>query len=132
MLPTDWAFQALQNLVETYGCIEGYPDGTYRGQRALTRFEFAAGLNSCLNVVSQLAAQGGLDPDELATLRQLQEEFRAELTSLEGRVDALEMDVAELRAQQFSTVTKLRGRVFAHVGGGFRGGEITAGRGRHF
>jgi len=126
VLPTDWAFQALQNLVETYGCIEGYPDGTYRGQRALTRFEFAAGLNSCLNVVSQLAAQGGLDPDELATLRQLQEEFRAELTSLEGRVDALEMDVAELRAQQFSTVTKLRGRVFAHDGGGFRGGEITA------
>ena len=62
VLPTDWAFQALQNLVETYGCIEGYPDGTYRGQRALTRFEFAAGLNSCLNVVSQLAAQGGTRP----------------------------------------------------------------------
>jgi hypothetical protein len=126
VLPTDWAFQALQNLVETYGCIEGYPDGTYRGQRALTRFEFAAGLNSCLNVISQLAAQGVIDPDELATIRQLQEEFRAELTSLEGRVDALEMDVAELRAQQFSTVTKLRGRVFAQIGGGFRGGEITA------
>ena len=39
------------------------------------------------------------------------------------------MDVAELRAQQFSTVTKLRGRVFAHVGGGFRGGEITIAEG---
>jgi len=36
--PTDWAFQALQSLVERYGCIAGYPDGTYRGNRALTRY----------------------------------------------------------------------------------------------
>ncbi|HAA28121.1 MAG TPA: hypothetical protein DCE56_11165, partial [Cyanobacteria bacterium UBA8553] len=34
--PTHWAFQALQSLVERYGCIEGYPDRTYRGNRALT------------------------------------------------------------------------------------------------
>jgi len=39
--PTDWAFQALQSLVERYGCIAGYPNGTYRGNRALTRYEFA-------------------------------------------------------------------------------------------
>jgi len=43
--PTDWAFQALQSLVERYGCIAGYPNATYRGNRALTRYEFAAGLN---------------------------------------------------------------------------------------
>ncbi|MDX2239799.1 MAG: S-layer homology domain-containing protein, partial [Leptolyngbyaceae cyanobacterium bins.302] len=34
--PTDWAFQALQSLVERYGCIVGYPDKTYRGNRALS------------------------------------------------------------------------------------------------
>ena len=45
--PTDWAFQALQSLVERYGCIAGYPKSTYRGNRALTRYEFAAGLNAC-------------------------------------------------------------------------------------
>jgi hypothetical protein len=49
--PTDWAFQALQNLVERYGCIAGYPDGTFRGNRALTRYEFAAGLNACLDQI---------------------------------------------------------------------------------
>lgn len=54
--PTDCAFQALQSLVERYGCIEGYPDGTYRGNRALTRYEFAAGLNSCLDRVNELIA----------------------------------------------------------------------------
>ena len=45
--PTDWSYQALRNLVENYGCIVGYPDRTYRGDRALTRNEFAAGLK-CL------------------------------------------------------------------------------------
>src|SRR4028119_1759412 len=52
--PTDWAFQALQSLVERYGCIAGYPDGTYRGNRALTRYEFAAGVNACLDRVNEL------------------------------------------------------------------------------
>ncbi|MGB3636575.1 MAG: iron uptake porin, partial [Rivularia sp. (in: cyanobacteria)] len=47
--PTDWAFQALQSLVERYGCIAGYPNGTFRGNRAMTRYEFAAGLNACLD-----------------------------------------------------------------------------------
>jgi hypothetical protein len=41
--PTDWAYEALRSLVERYGCIAGYPDRTFRGNRALTRFEFAAG-----------------------------------------------------------------------------------------
>ncbi|MDJ0800379.1 MAG: iron uptake porin, partial [Calothrix sp. MO_167.B12] len=54
--PTDWAFQALQSLVERYGCIAGYPNGTYRGNRALTRYEFAAGLNACLDRVNELIA----------------------------------------------------------------------------
>jgi hypothetical protein len=115
VLPTDWAFQALQNLVETYGCIEGYPDRTYRGERSLSRFEFAAGLNSCLNVIAGLAG-GGVDPDDLAAIRRLQEEFQAELATLRGRVDALEADTAELRAQQFSTTTKLRGQVDMQLG----------------
>ena len=29
--PTDWAYQALTNLVERYGCVAGYPNGTYGG-----------------------------------------------------------------------------------------------------
>lgn len=116
VLPSDWAYQALANLVNNYGCIQGYPDRTFRGQRSLTRFEFAAGLNSCMNVLAALIGQTGIDPDDLATLRRLQEEFAAELATLRGRVDALEADTAELRAQQFSTTTKLRGQVDMHLG----------------
>ncbi|MEM9544177.1 MAG: S-layer homology domain-containing protein, partial [Cyanobacteria bacterium P01_E01_bin.42] len=42
--PGDWAFQALDDLVRRYDCLKGYPNGTYRGNRALSRYEFAAGL----------------------------------------------------------------------------------------
>ena len=112
--PSDWAFTALRRLVEEYGCIEGFPNRTYRGNQAMTRYEFAAGLNACLDVIVQLIGVGA-DPDDLATIRRLQEEFQAELATLRGRVDALEADVAELEANQFSTTTKLRGQVDAHV-----------------
>lgn len=115
--PTDWAFQALQSLVERYGCIAGYPNGTYRGNRALTRYEFAAGLNACLDRVNELIATATADlvtKEDLATLRRLQEEFSAELATLRGRVDALEARTSELEANQFSTTTKLVGEaVFA-------------------
>ncbi|MEO0884590.1 MAG: iron uptake porin [Cyanobacteria bacterium J06648_10] len=108
--PGDWAFTALQRLVEEYGCLEGYPDRTYRGNRALTRYEFAAGLNACLDVVLQLIGDGDLEE-----IRRLQEEFAAELATIRGRVDTLETDVAELEANQFSTTTKLRGSLDAHL-----------------
>ncbi|NEQ22124.1 MAG: S-layer homology domain-containing protein, partial [Microcoleus sp. SIO2G3] len=54
--PTDWAYEALRSLVERYGCIAGYPDGTFRGNRAMTRYEFAAGLNACMNQIERLIA----------------------------------------------------------------------------
>jgi len=110
--PTDWAFQTLQSLVERYGCIAGYPNGTYRGNRALTRYEFAAGLNACLDRVNELiaAATANLPTrDDLAALQKLQEEFSAELATLRGRVDALESRAADIEANQFSTTTKLSG-----------------------
>jgi hypothetical protein len=109
--PLHWSYAALQSLVEDYACIEGYPDQTFRGDRFMTRYEFAAGLNKCLDTIRVLIAEGGLDPEDLATIQRLQEEFAAELATLRGRVDALEAETAELRAQQFSTTTKLRGQV---------------------
>ncbi|AFZ06064.1 cyanobacterial porin [Oscillatoria nigro-viridis PCC 7112] len=111
--PTDWAFQALQSLVERYSCIVGYPDGTYRGNRALTRYEFAAGVNACLDNITKLIGSTGnlVTRDDLAILQRLQEEFAAELATLRGRVDGLEARTAELEANQFSTTTKLAGEV---------------------
>ena len=127
--PTDWAFQALQSLVERYGCIAGYPDSTYRGNRALTRYEFAAGLNACLDRVNELIAAATADlvtREDLETLRRLEGEFAAELSTLRGRVDALEAVTAELEANQFSTTTKLTANIFVNITGAFADGDVLA------
>ncbi|MEB3342204.1 iron uptake porin [Okeania sp.] len=117
--PTDWAYQALQSLVERYGCIAGYPDGTFKGNRALTRFEFAAGVNACLDRITEVIQSSLGDvvtKDDLAILERIQEEFAAELAIIRGRVDSLEARAAELEANQFSTTTKLTGEtIFAVV-----------------
>lgn len=120
--PTDWAFQALQSLVERYGCIAGYPDGTFKGNRPLSRYEFAAGLNACLDRINDLI-KAATDPlatkEDLRKLQKLQEEFAQELAALRGRVDALEARTSELEANQFSTTTKLTGEVVMAVASSF-------------
>lgn len=122
--PTDWAFQALQSLVERYGCIAGYPDGTFRGNRVATRYELAAALNACLDQVSDRFAS----KEDLATVKALQEEFRAELSTLKGRVDGLEARTKTLEAQQFSTTTKLSGLVWFNLTGAFADRSVLAER----
>ncbi|PZV12433.1 MAG: hypothetical protein DCF22_12375 [Leptolyngbya sp.] len=130
--PTDWAFQALQSLVERYGCIAGYPNRTYRGNRGTTRYEFAAGLNSCLNAIQKILATATADlvsKEDLETVKRLQEEFATELSALRGRVDALDVRTATLEKQQFSPTTRLSGEVIFSRSDAF-GGEDATGFGR--
>jgi hypothetical protein len=118
--PTDWAFQALQSLVERYACIAGYPNGTFRGNRALSRYEFAAGLNTCLDRINELIATGisnTITKEDLIKLQKLREEFAAELTTLQGKVDTLEAKTTELEVNQFSTTTKLFGQAIIGIQG---------------
>ena len=105
--PTDWAYQALSNLIERYGCVAGYPNGTFKGGQAMTRYEAAALLNACLDRISEVT-------DEL---KRLMKEFEKELAVLRGRVDGLEAKVGELEATQFSTTTKLKGLATFVIGG---------------
>ena len=110
--PTDWAYQALANLIERYGCVAGYPNGTFRGNRAMTRYEAAALLNACLDRITEIT-------DEL---RRLIKEFERELAIIRGRVDGLDARVGELEATQFSTTTKLDGQAtFVVNGNAFKG-----------
>ena len=96
--PSDWAYQALRNLVESYGCIAGYPDGTFKGNHLISRYEAASLLIACLENVTQIT-------DEL---RALIYTFEPELKVLKGRVDDLESQVDKLKAVNFSTTTKLK------------------------
>ncbi len=124
--PTDWAFEALRSLIERYGCIEGYPDGTYRGNRALSRYEFAAALNSCLDSLNQLIINQdrSVSESDSAVIERLQRDFSQELNQLATRVDNLENRVAAIEETQFSTTTKLSGNVYMNLTGATAGDDI--------
>ena len=113
--PTDWAFQALSNLIERYGCVAGYPNGTYKGGQAMTRYEAAALLNACLDRITEVT-------DEL---KRLMAEFEKELAVLRGRMDGLEAKVGELEATRFSTTTKLVGQATFVIGANAFSGRDT-------
>ena len=115
--PTDWAYQALTGLIERYGCVAGYPNGTYRGGQAMTRFEAAALLNACLDRITEVS-------DEL---RRLMAEFEKELAVLRGRVDGLEAKVGELEATRFSTTTRLSGQATYVIGANAFSGSDSPG-----
>ena len=119
--PTDWAFIALQSLVERYGCLSGYPDSTFRGNQATSRYEFAAGLNACINKINEIVASGLADKvskADLASLKKLQEEFSSEIAILRDQVEAIDARTTKLEAQQFSTTTKLSGQAIVAVSAG--------------
>ena len=130
--PRDWAYDALRSLVDRYSCLVGYPDQTFQGDRPVTRWEFAAGLNTCLQQIERLmAASKAVQGSDLANIQQLKKEFATELANLTGRVDNLEGRVASLEDHQFSTTTKLRGQAILSVNaGGFEGDRIVDPSGR--
>ncbi|MBD2436061.1 carbohydrate porin [Nostoc sp. FACHB-110] len=118
--PTDWAFAALQSLVERYNCIAGYPNNQFRGDRAVSRYEFAAGMNACLDRINEIIASSTAElvtREDLATIQRLQTEYGSELATLRGRVDNLEARNAELQANQFSPTTKLNGLLIVGIQG---------------
>jgi len=111
---TDWAFQALQSLIERYGCVAGYSNGTYRGNISMSRYEFAASLNTCLTKLQELiitAKDSLIKKEDLDVIQKLQAEFSSELRTIRNRVDVLENKTAELAANQFSPTTKLEAEV---------------------
>ncbi|MEM8722270.1 MAG: iron uptake porin [Cyanobacteria bacterium P01_G01_bin.39] len=116
--PTDWAYEALRSLVDRYGCIAGFPNQTYRGDQPLTRYEFAAGLNSCLNQIERLiASQESVGQEDIEAIQRLSQEFEAELAAVSGRIDELESRTALVEDNQFSTTTKLAGEVILSIAG---------------
>jgi Carbohydrate-selective porin, OprB family/S-layer homology domain len=116
--PNDWAWQALQSLVDRYGCIQGTSNNTFQGNRSLTRYEFAAALNACLSRIENLANFSTLDRD-LSILKRLQTDFAIELNKLGTQVTNLETRIDNLEETQFSTTTQLRGEVLFQLADSF-------------
>lgn len=125
--PTDWAYEALRGLVERYGCIVGYPDGTFKGNKALSRWEFAAGLNACLNSLERIVQEGYATKADVETLKKLAAQFQVELAALGARVNNLDNRVSFLENHQFSTTTKLSGEVVIAIAEPFGGKNLYPG-----
>jgi len=126
---TDWAFQALQSLVERYNCISGYPNGIYQGNRAISRYEFASGLNACLERINELVATGTKDrvpKSDLVVVRQLEEQFAVELATLPKHLSSLENRIDQLATQQFSPTTKLSGIAWFNLTGAGASSPVLA------
>ncbi|RCJ39715.1 S-layer protein [Nostoc minutum NIES-26] len=114
--PSDWVFGALQSIVERYGCI---PKSSV-GIRAVSRYEFAAGLNTCLEQINELITSNKINTinnEDLILLQRLQAEFQGELKQLQERLVAVEERTNELQANQFSTNTRLFGQAIFSVQG---------------
>ncbi|NET27267.1 iron uptake porin [Okeania sp. SIO1I7] len=114
VLPTDWAYSALQGLAERYGCLLAAPNSTFGGNRAISRYEFAANLNECLEVIQSLIeefGEGYISQEDLAKSQRLQADFAVEIADTKSRLNALETRTDILEANQFSTTTLLKGQV---------------------
>ena len=87
--PTEWSYQAISNLITTYGCVAGYPDRTFRPGQPATRAELAALTNACLDSITQFYTEA--DARSAAALRA---EFSREIAATNTRVSALELAAA--------------------------------------
>lgn len=117
---TDWQFQALTSLSDRTCLSDDRPDN-----RALTRYEFAAALQVCLDRLSQQYTESPLTAADRQTITRLQREFATELATLEERIDNLENRTAKLEEQTFSTTTKLNSEVLFQIGDSFSADDST-------
>jgi hypothetical protein len=119
--PQDWAYQALRSLIDRHGCIAGDPTGRFRGNQALTRYEFAAALNACIDKLNQQLTDLKADRpsrDDLDTLQALTNTLRDELQDLRSRLTPLVAKTQGLAQQNFSETTKLYGQAIVGLQGG--------------
>ena len=87
--PSDWAYQAVVDLSEQ-GVVEGYPDGTFKGERNITRYEMAQ------IIARMLAKEDQLNAEQRVTLDKLAGEYADELANLGVRVSNLEKKVGNI------------------------------------
>jgi Carbohydrate-selective porin, OprB family len=131
--PGDWQYTALQNLATKYGCNPNF------NNQPVSQADFAQGLNTCLNKIEPILAQRpsippappaptstpstGVSREDLEVLKRLTQEYRAQLSEINGRLAASDKKIAQLQANQFSTTTKLKGEVIFNITGAVSGFE---------
>lgn len=88
--PSDWAYQAVSQLA-SQGIINGYPNGTFQGEKDITRYEVAQ------MVAKAMAHESRANAEQQALIGQLAQEFSAELNNLGVRVSNVESQLGNVR-----------------------------------
>lgn len=112
VLPNEWAYDALESLILRYQIPLGFPDGTYQGDRPLTRYQLAAAMIPVLDGLTESLSTGVrplIHKSDLVIIAQLQDDFEDILAESRQRLDELEPRIEQLEAQAFSTTTVLDG-----------------------
>lgn len=89
VIPQDWAYQAVAQLAEQGG-VEGYPEGTFKGEQKITRFEMAQMVGKAISL------QKHIDTDQMVIIHRLSKEFAPELRNLGVAVSVSEEKVGQL------------------------------------
>jgi hypothetical protein len=127
--PADWAYQALKSLIERYGIRFGYPDNLFRGNRALTRYEFAAALAETLVQIEPLLYnEQQFIQEDLVTLQRLQRDFAEALAALSNRVDDISERITQLEAERFSATTQMRAEFISSATNGNKANRTLVSR----
>jgi hypothetical protein len=115
--PSHWSYTALQGVATKYGCNPNL------NNQPVSQLEFARGLNTCLGKVEPLLAQQptSVTDRDLEVIKRLTQEYRAQLTEIDGRLTSVDKRVAQAQANQFSTTTKLKGEAIFNLTGALSG-----------
>ncbi len=115
--PKDWSYEALRSLAERYGCITGFPAQIYQGNQPLSRYEFAAGFNSCLEKIESLISSSNrVNREDIEIINRLAQDFSQEIAVLSSKVDNLDSRFTLINDHQFSTTSILTGEAVFGLG----------------
>lgn len=94
-IDNSWANSAVKEMLYKYGILAGYPDGTFQGNKAASRFELAQGLLKLIEEVEQQNVK--IEAVDRAALETLRENFSKEITRLSGKVEYNEQQISGLQ-----------------------------------
>lgn len=97
-----WAYEAVHDLASK-GLVKGYPDGTFLGSRAMTRFEFATVIDRMLQTIADMKAgetpTTGVTEDDLNKVQVLVDKFQPQLDAIQANVTKAQSDIDTLRQE---------------------------------
>lgn len=129
-VPTSNFAKAAVDLLVARGIVMGYPDGTFRGAQAVSRYELAVILARVLggNLLSTSSAQAALQPGDLEVITKGMQDVAAQITTIDTRLRDALTDIDALRARLGDTERALEGVIAVAVTRSELEAQLTAAR----